>query len=41
MGHVACMGEKRAVYRGNLRQKYQFEDTGVDGRIIIKCSFKS
>ena len=38
-GHVACMGERRGVYRtllGNLRGRDHLEDPGVDGRKILR-----
>jgi hypothetical protein len=28
------MGERRGIYRGNLRERHHLEDPGVDGRII-------
>jgi len=42
-GHVACMGERRGVYRvwwGNLRESNHLRDPDVDGKIMfssIKC----
>jgi hypothetical protein len=42
-GHVACMGEKRGVYKvlvGNLRDRDYLEEQGVDGRIILKWIFR-
>jgi hypothetical protein len=36
VGHVACMGEERKVYKvlvGNQRERVQLEDHGVDGRM--------
>jgi len=39
-GHVACMEEKRSVYRvlvgKNLKDIYSLEVLGRDGRIILK-----
>ena len=34
--HVACMGERRGDYRGNLRDRDHREDLGTDGRIILR-----
>jgi len=37
-GHVARMGEERGVCRvwwGNRRERYHWEDLGVDGLIIL------
>jgi len=42
-GHMARMGERRGVYRGlagNLREQEHLEDSGVDGRIILRCIFR-
>ena len=38
-GHVARMGERRAVYRfwwGNLKETDHLGDPGVNGRIILR-----
>jgi hypothetical protein len=37
------MGERRDAYRvwkGNLRKKEHLEDTGLDGRIILKWTLE-
>jgi len=37
--HVACMGERRGVYRifkGKPDRGDHFEDPGIDGRIILR-----
>jgi hypothetical protein len=42
VGHVARMGKGRAVYRvlvGNMRERSQWGDPGVDGRIILRWLF--
>jgi len=42
-GHVARMGERRAVYRdlvGKPEGKNHLEDPGIDGRIIFRCIFR-
>jgi hypothetical protein len=36
VGHVACMGEKRDVYWGNVKKRGHLEDIGFDGVIILK-----
>ena len=39
MGHVACMWERRGVYRvwwGNLRERGHLEDPGIGGKIILR-----
>ena len=41
-GHVACMGERRGLYRvlvGKPEGKNQLVDPGVDGRIILRWIF--
>ena len=43
-GHVAHMGERKGAYRvlgGNLREREHFEDTGVDGKIILRWNFRT
>jgi hypothetical protein len=37
-GHVECRGEERCIQGlwGNLRKRDHLEDSGVDGRIILK-----
>jgi len=42
-GHVARMGERRGVYRvlwGNMRERDNLGDPGVDGRIILRWIFR-
>jgi hypothetical protein len=39
-GHVARMGVMRGLYRGNMKERDELEDTGVDGRIILRWIFK-
>ena len=42
-GHVACMLERREVYRvlvGNLRERDHLGDPGIDGRIICRLIFR-
>jgi hypothetical protein len=31
----------QSVLWGNLRERDHLEDTGVDGRVILKCIFKN
>ena len=43
-GHVACMGERRGVYRvlvGKPEGKIYLVDPGVDGRIILRWIFRN
>jgi len=43
VGHVACMGERRVIYRVLVRKpegKNRLEDQGVDGRIILRWIFR-
>jgi len=42
-GHVACMEEKRGLYRVLMRKlegKNHLEDPGVDGRVILRWIFR-
>jgi hypothetical protein len=42
VGHVACMGDRRGVYRVLVRRPEgtnNFQYTGVDGRMILKWIF--
>jgi len=43
-GHVACMGRGEVhtgFWWGKLTEKDRLEDPGVDGRIIVKWTFKT
>jgi hypothetical protein len=33
-------GERRGSYRGNMSERDHFQDTGLDGRVVIKWMFK-
>ena len=35
-----CMGEKRGIYRGNLRERDCLGDPGVDGWIKLRWIFR-
>jgi len=37
VGHVACMGERRGVYRVLVSKP---EDPGIDGRIILRWNLR-
>jgi hypothetical protein len=40
-GHVACMGERRGIYRffvGKPEGKNHLEEPGIDGRIILRSN---
>ena len=42
MGHVADMGERRGVYWvwwGNLKERDELGNPGVDGKIILRWIF--
>jgi hypothetical protein len=41
-GYVACLGERRGVYRlwGNLKERDHLGDPGVDWRIIFSWIFR-
>ena len=43
-GHVACVGERRGVYRVLVgkpeRERDHLEDCSVDGRIILRWIFR-
>jgi hypothetical protein len=41
--NIACVGKRRGIYRvlvGNLREIDYLEDSGVDGRIILRRIFR-
>jgi hypothetical protein len=38
--NVACMGERRNVYRGNVKLRSLLEDLDSDRRIILKWILK-
>ena len=43
VGHIACVGESRGVYRvlvGYLRGREHLGDPGIDGRIILRWILK-
>jgi hypothetical protein len=43
VGHVACMGKGRNVYRVSVEKtegKNYLGDPGVDGKIILRCIFR-
>jgi hypothetical protein len=42
-GHVACMGERRCVYRVLVWKpegKNHLEEPDIDGRIILRLTFR-
>jgi hypothetical protein len=42
-GNVACMGERRGMYRfwwGNLKERDHLGDPDADGRIILRWIFR-
>jgi len=42
-GYVARIEERRGVYRllvGNLRERDHLEDPGIDGRIILRWTYR-
>jgi hypothetical protein len=39
-GHVARTGDRKGVYRGNLREIDRLGDPGIDGRIILRWVFR-
>jgi hypothetical protein len=41
--HVARLGERRGTYRvllGNLKERDQLEEPGLDGRVILRWIFR-
>jgi len=43
-GHVSHVGESKVCtgfWWGNLKESYHWEDPGVNGRIILKCIFRT
>jgi hypothetical protein len=43
VGHVACMVDRRGVFRvlvGNLRERAHLGDTGIDGMITLRWIFR-
>jgi hypothetical protein len=43
VGHVAHMGERKGVYGvlvGNLRERDHLDDPGLEGRIILRRTFR-
>ena len=44
MGHVASKGVMTAVYRdfvGKLKERDFLGDPGIDGRLILRCIFRT
>jgi hypothetical protein len=43
VGYVALMEERRSVYGlcwGNMRERDNLEDAGIDGRILLRWIFR-
>jgi len=40
VGHVTVIGERRGVYRVNLRERENLGEPGIDGRIILRWIFR-